>query len=191
MLDLPPSARCSGTQRFDISSMLRLSSACSPFHPSVSTEGLSLPDRTGTRYAAPRTRPLDLDRAARPYLAYARGPNGPTRVRTDRPSHQRCPSQHWRACQLHGEREEVADHTAYLRHGHPSGSPSVLVNRPSRFSPLTRGRHSAVTPSNIGLPNTSKSPPAPVRRWDRRPSLCTCCVTAPQCDCCVQVSKHR
>ena len=73
-----------------------------------------------------RTRPLDLDRAARPYLAYARGPNGPACVRIDRPSHQRCSSRHWRARQLHGERTEVAHHTDYLGYG---GPPACLARR--------------------------------------------------------------
>jgi site-specific recombinase XerC len=53
-------------------------------------------------------------------------PNGPACVRIDRPSHQRCSSRHWRACQLHGERTEVADHTDYLGYGRP---PACLARR--------------------------------------------------------------
>ena len=53
------------------------------------------------------------------------------------------------------------------------------------------GRHSAVTPSNIGSPNTFRSPPAPVRRWDRKPSACMCCVIPPRCDRCGRELKLR
>ena len=93
-----------------------------------------------------------------------------------------------------GKGTKVADHTDNFGHGCP---PARLAHRArwstggAAFRHPDRERHSAVTPSNTGSPNTSRSPPAPVRPWARKPSACMCCVIPPQCDCCVPASKHR
>jgi Phage integrase, N-terminal SAM-like domain len=133
------SARTRNARLAAVRSLFRYAALRHPEHAAVIERVLAIPRKRFDRrlvtfliepeldalFRAP-PRPLDLDRAARPYPAYARGPNGPACVGIDRPSPQRCSSRHWRACQLHGERTEVADHTDYLGHGRP---PACLARR--------------------------------------------------------------
>ena len=142
--------------------------------------GTAIPHRRGNRRAARRPRHGNLDRAARPRPAHPRRPDRAANQRADRPHHRRHLSRHRAARDLPRQRPTTPGHATDADHrGRADGLPHRTAAHAAGLpcSPDLPASTCPATPSNTGLPSTSRSPPEPARRWQPSTSPCTACGT--------------